>query len=100
MKAQYATQTQSFAWNDCDVDLELSTYMQQHDYGVRGSPVWWESGDVVTDFIYVDGVKYTVESFKSDFGDNALAELDLLSADIDEDKWEIMEEEPPEYDEY
>lgn len=44
-----------------DVDVKL----EECDYGVPGSPVWWEIWDYDIDRIYINDKEYTFDSFKA-----------------------------------
>jgi hypothetical protein len=73
-----------------DFYVELSATMERNDYGVPGSPVWYEPGDVDVVSIALDDQEWTEQEFADVWGEK-LAGLVVESASDMAEDWEPEE---------
>lgn len=60
-----------FTEDGLEFTVIISTQMQLADYGVRGSPRWWEATDYEVEEIEYAGNRYTEDDFARLFGIHA-----------------------------
>jgi len=60
------------------------------DYGVSGSPVWWEIEDITIDNIDVNGISYTPKELEAKFGKELADDLINICAECaGEEEWDV-----------
>lgn len=68
----------------------LSTEMETHDYGVPGSPVWEEPGDINVEAIYIGNDTFTLTELRARIGQQAADWLvDQLVLDYGNIEWGV-----------
>lgn len=62
----------------------------RNDYGVPGSPVWYDIEDIMIDTYEINGVTYTHKSLTEKFGAEVADNLHEISAEVtaEKDEWE------------
>jgi len=58
------------------LEATVSARMVRNDYGVPGSPVWFEAEDLEIDLITLNGVEYTVSELHETYGGNIADRLE------------------------
>ena len=82
------TQTVTFDHNEHEVSAWLTANMVRCDYGVRGSPVWYEAEDIDVDQVEVDGQMFTEKDLIANFGkDFATGMIEAAIEKADENGW-------------
>jgi hypothetical protein len=71
------------------VDAWLEGRAVRNDYGVPGSPVWYDVEDVVVDRFEINGVVYTPKEAEARFGKDAVNALWEMAVEADDGEgWE------------
>ncbi len=72
-----------------EIEATLTADMQQNDFGVDRSPVWYEAENIELDVLYINGVEYDREKLVAEFGKQGADRLEEILADAsDGDDWE------------
>lgn len=58
------------------------------DYGVRGSPVWYEITDIEIDLYVINGVEYSRKDVRSRWGETVEKKLNEICVEQTEEKGE------------
>jgi hypothetical protein len=72
-----------------EVFASVSANLVRNDYGVPGSPVWYEVDDATVDVFCINGVDYTFKELTAKVGDDAAELLNeiCIEASIKKDDW-------------
>ena len=83
------SQTVTFEHGDHEISAWLTGRAVRSDYGVRGSPVWYEIEDIDADQIEVDGETFAQKTLAERFGQEKANEMIEAAIDrADADAWE------------
>lgn len=67
-----------------DVSVDYTASMSRADYGVPGSPVWWEPDDVEVVSVEILGIEVAFETLPKDLQDEILAMADECDWEAEE----------------
>jgi hypothetical protein len=83
------SQNVTFETDEHEISVWLTGRAVRCDYGVRGSPVWYEIEDIDADQIEVDGEMFTQKTLAAKFGQDKANEIIETAIDrADADAWE------------
>lgn len=60
----------------------------RNDYGVPGSPVWYEIEDIIIDEFVVNGTTHTFKTLAKEFGDDMTDKLHEICSEVAAEKGE------------